>query len=83
MARRRARRPDERSTDDVLTAARAVAERPGAFVISGGDPLGRGDLDDLLAELAGLRPDTLGLWTSGQASTARRCSASAAPASSA
>jgi len=57
---------EERSTDDVLTAARAAGEEPGAFVVSGGDPLGRGDLDDLLAALAGLRPDTLGLWTSGQ-----------------
>src|SRR6478752_4155239 len=56
---------DERSTDDVLAAARAASEEPGAFVVGGGDPLGRGDLHDLLAALAGLRPDMLGLWTSG------------------
>lgn len=55
-----------RSRQDVLADARAVADQAGAFVLVGGDPLGRADLVDLLAELGQLRGDGLGLWTGGQ-----------------
>ena len=50
---------------DIVQAARAVGGRQGAFVIGGGDPLRRSDVWELLAELARLRPDNLGLCTSG------------------
>src|SRR5262249_36819804 len=50
---------------DVVRAARAVAGRPGAFLVCGGDPLGRLDLPALLHDLAELRPDNLGLTIAG------------------
>jgi hypothetical protein len=56
---------DELPTSAVLRAARAVAGRPGAFVIGGGDPLRRADLIPLLRDLAALRPEHLGLCTAG------------------
>jgi MoaA/NifB/PqqE/SkfB family radical SAM enzyme len=56
---------DELSASEVLAAARAVAGRPGAFVIGGGDPLRRADLVSLLRDLAALRPEGLGLRSSG------------------
>jgi MoaA/NifB/PqqE/SkfB family radical SAM enzyme len=56
---------DDAPARDVLAAAQAAADQPGALVVSGGDPLGRDDLSELLAALAALRPDNLGLWTSG------------------
>jgi len=50
---------------DVLRAARAVAGRPGALLVGGGDPLRRADLLGLLGELVKLRPENLGLCTAG------------------
>ncbi|MEO6027416.1 MAG: radical SAM protein, partial [Candidatus Binatia bacterium] len=50
---------------DVLQAARAVAGRPGAFLIGGGDPLRRGDLPTLLHGLVELRAENLGLCVPG------------------
>ncbi len=56
---------DALATSDVLRAANAVADRPGAFLIAGGDPLRRDDLPALLHDLAELRPEHLGLRTTG------------------
>ena len=53
------------SAEEVVHAARAVAGRPGAFVLGGGEPLRRGDLWELLAELVELRPAGLGLCSAG------------------
>ena len=50
---------------DILRAARAVAGRPGAFLLGGGDPLRRADLATLLHDLVQLRPENLGLCTAG------------------
>src|SRR6185369_4894177 len=56
---------DELSAGDVLSAARAVAARPGAFLASGGEPLRRADLSTLLHGLRELRPTNLGLSSGG------------------
>jgi MoaA/NifB/PqqE/SkfB family radical SAM enzyme len=56
---------EELPASDVLHAARAIARRPGAFLVGGGDPLGRADLPALLHGLAELRSDNLGLTTAG------------------
>lgn len=56
---------DELSASDVLRAARAVAGRPGAFLLGGGDPLRRTDLPTLLHDLFELRAENLGLCTTG------------------
>jgi MoaA/NifB/PqqE/SkfB family radical SAM enzyme len=60
---------DELPASDVLRAARAVADRPGAFLIGGGDPLRRADLPALLHDLVQLRPGNLGLCTAGAGMT--------------
>lgn len=49
----------------ILDVARASAHLPGAFLAGGGDPLGRDDLPTLLRDLAALRPEKLGLCTTG------------------
>src|SRR3954465_2000140 len=49
---------------EILHTAAAVSV-PGAFLLTGGDPLRRTDLWELLTELARLRPAQLGLCTSG------------------
>lgn len=49
--------------------ARAIPNAPGAFLVGGGEPLRRADLLILLRDLALLRPDHLGLCTSGQGIT--------------
>ena len=54
---------------DIVRTASAAADRPGAFLIGGGDALGRADLWDLLAELQRLRPEQLGLYSAGQGMT--------------
>jgi MoaA/NifB/PqqE/SkfB family radical SAM enzyme len=56
---------DELPASDVLRAARAIGHRPGAFLVGGGDPLGRADLPTLLHDLAEVRSDNLGLTTAG------------------
>lgn len=56
----------DRPAGEVIAAARAAAGRPGTFVLGGGDPLGRDDIWALLEGVAGIRPDQLGLSTSGQ-----------------
>ncbi|HSP96972.1 MAG TPA: radical SAM protein [Candidatus Dormibacteraeota bacterium] len=56
---------DELSAAGVTAGARAAEGQPGTFVLLGGDPLGREDIWDILAAVAQLRPDQLGLWTSG------------------
>ena len=56
---------DELPASDVLQAARSVADRPGAFLVGGGDPLRRADLPSLLRDLRELRPNDLGLCTAG------------------
>jgi MoaA/NifB/PqqE/SkfB family radical SAM enzyme len=56
---------EELPASDVLRAARAVAGRPGAFLVDGGDPLRRADLSVLLHHLSQLRPENLGLSTAG------------------
>ena len=61
---------DEVTLHDIVQTANAAAERAGAFVVSGGDPLARGDLAELLAELARLRPTGLGMYTGGHGLTA-------------
>ncbi len=61
---------NELPTSDVLGAARAVAGRPGAFLVGGGEPLRRADLSTLLGELREVRPDHLGLSTGGAGVTA-------------
>jgi len=53
---------------DILQTAAAVAV-PGAFLLTGGDPLRRSDLWELLTELARLRGTALGLCTAGQGLT--------------
>ncbi len=55
----------ELHASDVLHAARAVAGRPGAFLIGGGEPLRRNDLPTLLHDLCALRPQNLGICTAG------------------
>ena len=50
---------------DVLRAARAIGRRPAAFLVGGGDPLGRADLPALLHDLAELRSENLGLTIAG------------------
>lgn len=50
---------------EVLDIARASAGRPGSFLVGGGDPLSRGDLPSLLRDLVALRPEKLGLCTTG------------------
>lgn len=55
----------ELGTNDVLDVARAVTNLPGAFLVGGGDPLGRADLATLLSELRALRADGLGLCCDG------------------
>ena len=60
---------DELSLSEILAAARAAGERPGAFVIGGGDPMRRSDLGEIVAELARLRPAHLGLYTAGHGVT--------------
>lgn len=57
---------DELALPDVLRAAAAVADRAGALLLSGGDPLRRGDARELFGELARLRPAHLGICTAGQ-----------------
>jgi MoaA/NifB/PqqE/SkfB family radical SAM enzyme len=56
---------DQRRADEILSTAAAVGEQPGAFVLSGGDPIRRDDLVPLLAELARLRPAQLALCVPG------------------
>ena len=56
---------EELPASDVLGAARAVAGRPGAFLIGGGDPLRRADLAGLLRELLEIRREQLGICTAG------------------
>ena len=56
---------EELPASDVLRAARAAAGRPGAFLVGGGEPLRRADLLGLLRDLFELRPDNLGLTTTG------------------
>lgn len=56
---------EELSASDVLRAAEAAVDRPGAFLVGGGDPLGRADLLTLLQSLGELRPTHLGLSTAG------------------
>jgi MoaA/NifB/PqqE/SkfB family radical SAM enzyme len=60
---------DELPLRDILHAARAVAARPGAFLLGGGDPIRRGDSRELLTELARMRPDNLGVCTPGHGIT--------------
>ena len=55
--------------DEILHAARAVAGRPGAFLLSDDDPLRREDAWELIAELAQLRPAHLGLCSAGRGIT--------------
>src|SRR5262249_33177171 len=56
-------------SSDVLRAARAVGRRPAAFLVGGGDPLGRADLPTLLHDLAELRSENLGLTIAGARTT--------------
>lgn len=49
---------------EILDLARAC-DQPGAFLVGGGDPLARGDLPTLLRDLVALRPERLGLCTTG------------------
>jgi MoaA/NifB/PqqE/SkfB family radical SAM enzyme len=56
---------DERASSAIVQAAGAVGGRPGAFLIGGGDPLRRGDVWELLTQLARIRPVNLGLCTPG------------------
>ncbi|MCK6556767.1 radical SAM protein [Candidatus Binatia bacterium] len=60
----------QRPATEVLAAARAAAEQPGAFLLGGGEPLRRADLVELIAHLAPLRPFNLGLCTFGYGITA-------------
>lgn len=60
---------DDLCLDEILEAARAVNGRPGAFLLEGGDPLGRRDLPGLLTELAQLRPGNLGVSSFGSGIT--------------
>jgi MoaA/NifB/PqqE/SkfB family radical SAM enzyme len=55
----------ELAAREILDVARACADRPGAFLLGGGDPLARGDLPALLRDLVALRPEKLGLCTAG------------------
>lgn len=50
---------------EVLDLARTATGRPGSFLVGGGDPLRRADLSALLRDLVALRPDKLGLCTTG------------------
>ena len=54
------------TADEILHAARAVASRPGALLISDEAPLRRDDIWQLLAELAALRPAHFGMCSTGQ-----------------
>lgn len=56
----------ERSSSEILQAARAADGRAGAFLIGGGDLFGRADVWQLLAELVRLRPAGLGVSSNGQ-----------------
>ena len=49
----------------ILDVAGAAAGLPGSFLVGGGDPLRRADLPALLRELVELRPEKLGLCTTG------------------
>lgn len=60
---------DELDVAAIAAAARAVADRPGRFLLTGGEPLRRRELWEILAEVARLRPEHLGLCTSGQGLT--------------
>jgi MoaA/NifB/PqqE/SkfB family radical SAM enzyme len=54
------------TVEEIVQAARTIANRPGSFVIAGGDPLRRVDLLQILGELTRLRPANLGLQCSGR-----------------
>ena len=56
---------EELPAGDVLRAVRAVADRPGAILLGGGEPLRRADLPTLLRDIVQLRPENLGLCTAG------------------
>jgi MoaA/NifB/PqqE/SkfB family radical SAM enzyme len=53
-----------------LVRAAGAAGQPGGLVVGGGNPFQRGDLWELLTELARLRPDELTVCTSGHGITA-------------
>jgi MoaA/NifB/PqqE/SkfB family radical SAM enzyme len=55
----------ELAAREILEVARACAGRPGAFLVGGGEPLDRADLRTLLRDLAELRPERLGVCTTG------------------
>jgi len=61
---------DELAASEVVHAANAVSSGAGAFVLGGAEPLRRGDLWELLAELIALRPEGFGLCTAGVGVTA-------------
>jgi MoaA/NifB/PqqE/SkfB family radical SAM enzyme len=56
----------ELSADQIVRAAHALGNHPGAFVLAGGDPLRRADLLEILQEVTRLRPAHLGLHCSGR-----------------
>lgn len=60
----------ERSLADVVATAESAAGRPGALLLGGGDPLRRADLRALLAAVAVIRPEGLGLCSAGHGVTA-------------
>lgn len=60
---------DELSVSEIVHAATGVANRPGAFLIGGGDPLRRSDLLEVLQELTRIRPAALGLYSAGRGVT--------------
>lgn len=65
----------ELSSGAIIASARAVGDEAGGFVLVGGEPLARAGIWDLVAEIAGLRPHPMGLWTPGHrldAAAARR-----------
>jgi MoaA/NifB/PqqE/SkfB family radical SAM enzyme len=61
---------DEVTLREIVHAANGAAERAGAFLVCGGEPLARRDLAELVAQLARMRPHGLGLYTAGHALTA-------------
>jgi len=56
---------DELTLHEILASVRAVSAQPGGLLIGGSDPLQRTDIWELLTELATLRPENLGVCTSG------------------
>jgi MoaA/NifB/PqqE/SkfB family radical SAM enzyme len=55
----------ERACAEVVASASRAGDQPGSIVLVGGDPLKRADLGELLAGIAAVRADGIGMWTPG------------------